>query len=99
MIKKNHINVEVVYATPDKQCIISIELATPATVIQAIHTSNILNQYPEIDLAQQKVGIFSRTISLNTLLQEGDRVEIYRPLLLSPIEKRFQRVQKERKDL
>jgi len=85
------INIEVAYATSHEQMLIPLKVPITATVVQAITQSNILSVFDEIDLDQNKVGIFSKVCSLDTHLREGDRVEIYRPLLVEPKEIRRQR--------
>lgn len=87
-----NIRVEVAYAKPEEQVLISVEVLEGITAQQAIEKSNILELFPEIDLGQgNKIGIFSRPCALNTLLREGDRVEIYRPLIADPKQIRKQR--------
>ena len=89
--------IEVVYAVPNAQYIIPVELPGLSTVLQAIRASDILNHCPEIDLQKQKVGIFGVIVQLASVLKENDRVEIYRPLPVDPVARRFERVRKERK--
>ncbi len=88
------INVEVAYARPDTQVILPVELAVGATVAEAIQLSGILQQFPEIDLQVNPVGIFSRKVVLTQVLKAGDRVEIYRPLQIDPKEARRNRASK-----
>ncbi|MGY0614782.1 RnfH family protein [Vibrio sp. FJH11] len=76
--------VSVVYALPDEQVWLSVDVDHTATVLSAIQASNILNMFPNIDLDKQKVGIFSKVSKLDSELKEGDRVEIYRPLIWQP---------------
>lgn len=83
--------VEVAYALPDSQKIIPLNVAKSTTVRDAILASGILNDFPEIDLDSSSVGIFSKKAKLDQLLQEKDRVEIYRPLLADPKEVRRRR--------
>ncbi|MDX2165370.1 MAG: RnfH family protein [Gammaproteobacteria bacterium] len=90
-------NIEVAYAKPDKQWIITVELELPASILDAIHKSNILEQCSEIDLTKNKVGIFGEILSLDSAVYENARVEIYRPLQKDPMMKRFERVKQERK--
>jgi len=78
------IRVEVAYALPDRQVIIVLEIEPNSTVQAAIQQSNILVQFPEIDLQQQKVGIFSKRCELTDVVHDGDRIEIYRPLIIDP---------------
>ncbi len=85
------IKVEVAYARPDTQVILPLEVAPGTTVEQAIVASGILERFPEIDLGKNKVGIFGKLTKLATVLGEGDRVEIYRPLIADPKEVRRQR--------
>lgn len=83
--------VEVAYARPEEQLIIELEVAPGTTVAQAIETSGILERFPEIDLARNKVGIFGKLTSLDIPLRDKDRVEIYRPLIADPKEVRRRR--------
>ncbi|MDV6249985.1 RnfH family protein [Vibrio sp. EA2] len=76
--------VSVVYALPDEQVWLSVDVDKSATVLSAIQTSNILDMFPGIDLDKQKVGIFGKATPLDSELKEGDRVEIYRSLIWQP---------------
>lgn len=78
------IQVEVVYALPEKQMLIELTVPKVTTVQQAIEQSKILTHFPEIDLNRNKVGIFSKLCSLDTRLRAGDRIEIYRSLIADP---------------
>ncbi|MEI8574003.1 RnfH family protein [Methylomonas sp. EFPC1] len=86
--------VEVAYATPERQLLIPISLAANSTVELAIEASGILREFPEIDLSQQKVGIFGVVCNLDKNLSAEDRVEIYRPLKQNPMDARRGRLQK-----
>jgi putative ubiquitin-RnfH superfamily antitoxin RatB of RatAB toxin-antitoxin module len=88
------IAVEVAYAKPDQQVILSLTVPENATVQMAIDASGIKEQFPEIDLVHQKVGIFSRLVTLNQRLQARDRIEIYRPLQADPKVARRERAAK-----
>lgn len=76
--------VGIAYATPARQVWLTIELPDGATVQDAIDKSGILAQFPEIDLTTQKVGIFGKATTLDTVLEDGARVEIYRPITADP---------------
>lgn len=86
------VDVELVYIPLDQNPIqMRLTLAEGATVADVLHESGLLLRNPEIkDLS---VGIFGRLVSLNKVVKSGDRVEIYRPLLIDPKEKRRQRAQ------
>ena len=84
-------DVEVAYATPEQQVIVTLTLPEGGTVEQAIHASGLLNRFPEIDGTDIKAGIFGSVCKLDQPLKQGDRVEIYRPLLHDPKEARRQR--------
>lgn len=84
----DEIRVEVAYARPDKQVVIPLTVPVGSTVEEAIRRSGILEQFPEIDLAKNKVGIYSKVTKLDALLRDQDRVEIYRPLIADPKEVR-----------
>lgn len=86
--------VEVAYALPDKQSVVSVQVKPGSTLLDAIKLSGILEQHPEIDLDNTKVGIFSKISPPETVLREKDRVEIYRPLIADPKESRRKRAEK-----
>ena len=86
--------IELVYIKPDKQHVVELKVDNETTIQQAIETSGLLEQFPEIDLNINKVGIFSAIKPLDTVLESGDRIEIYRPLLADPKEARRQRARK-----
>ncbi|OQP30255.1 RnfH family protein [Pantoea latae] len=88
------ISVEVVYALPEKQYQRVVTLEEGSTVEQAIVASGLLELRRDIDLSRNKVGVFSRPVKLGDMLQEGDRVEIYRPLIADPKELRRQRAER-----
>jgi len=87
--------IEVAYALPEQQTLLTISVLSGCTVEQAIQQSGILVQYPEIDLAANKVGIFSEIAALSRIVQENERIEIYRNLCLDPMEARRQRAIKQ----
>lgn len=74
----------VVYAIPGRQLWMDLTVDEGCTVGQAIEKSGILKQCPEIDLAIQKVGVFGKVVPLETVLEEDQRVEIYRPITADP---------------
>lgn len=82
------ITVEIVYAQPQQQTIFSVKLPEGSTVYQAIQASTILQQFPVINLEKNKVGIFGKLVKLNALVNNNDRIEIYRPLIIDPKEAR-----------
>ncbi|WP_074012585.1 RnfH family protein [Candidatus Sodalis sp. SoCistrobi] len=91
------IRVEVVYALPERQYLRQLVLEEGSTLEQAIRASGLLAMRQDIDLNVNKVGIFSRPAKLDDTLSDGDRVEIYRPLLIDPKELRRQRAERTRK--
>lgn len=95
------ITVEVAYALPHKQKILALLVAPGTTALQAVERSGIATHFPEIDLANLKLGIFGQSLGSKGLdtaashvLHAGDRVEIYRPLLSDPKEARRKRAEK-----
>lgn len=93
MSAANAIQVEVIYALPGQQPLLRVELAEDATVEDAIRASGVLDAFPEIDLANNKVGIFSKLVKLDEKVRDRDRVEIYRPLIADPKEVRRKRAE------
>jgi putative ubiquitin-RnfH superfamily antitoxin RatB of RatAB toxin-antitoxin module len=83
--------IEVAYALKTQQTILEISVQDNTTVQEAIVQSNIIVQYPQIDLTKDKVGIFGKIVKLDTKLREKDRVEIYRALIADPKQVRKQR--------
>lgn len=95
---KATIAVEVVYGTPERQTLVRLNVDSPCTAYVAVQQSGICDIWPQINPDEAKMGIFSRALDGKQLpepkayvLQEGERVEIYRPLLLDPKEARAKR--------
>jgi len=88
------ITVSVVYALPERATEIELELPAGATVAEAIARSRIEERHPEVDLARAAVGLFGRRVRRDAVLADGDRVEIYRPLLADPKEARRRRAKR-----
>ena len=85
--------IEVAYARPERQVILSLQMKPPATIEDAIRASGILDQFPDIE-PLSAVGLFGQQQSYETPLRDGDRVEIYRPLMIDPREARRERALK-----
>ena len=95
---EQQITIEIAYALPHKHFLKTFNVNQEATVQIAILQSGILEQYKEIDLRENKVGIFGRPVKLTDGLKNGDRIEIYRPLLADPKEIRRQRAAQQQQD-
>ena len=91
MGKQAMFNIEVVYAMPALQQLIRLQVPAGTSIQVAIELSGMLSRCPEIDLTRQAVGVFSHPKKLSDLVQEGDRIEIYRPLTMDPKEARRKR--------
>ncbi|UAA39880.1 RnfH family protein [Paraneptunicella aestuarii] len=91
---QEQIHVEVAYALPEKQALLEVTVAQGLTVQQVIEASGILEQFDGIDLTVNKVGIWNRTCKLQDIPRDGDRIEIYRPLIADPKEARRARAEK-----
>jgi len=91
-------HIEVVLAMPEKQELLVLDLAAGATVADAIEQSGIAAMFEDFELDASKVGIFGQKVTLTQVLSDGDRVEIYRPLLVDPKEVRRQRALKQAKN-
>lgn len=85
------IAVDVVYALKDLQKVIHLNLHEGATITDAVERSGLAEEFPEFDLAKNKVGIWGKLSKPDTPLRDKDRVEIYRPLIADPKEIRKQR--------
>jgi len=78
------LNIEVCYASDALQFLRALQVPAGTTIEQAIALSGVLTAAPDIDLAVMQVGIYAKKKTLDTVLREHDRVEIYRPLIADP---------------
>ena len=85
------VHIEVVYALQDRQKVITLALPVGTTVREAVERSGLLAEFPEIDLAKNKFGIWNKLAKVDAVLRDKDRIEIYRPLIADPKEVRRQR--------
>jgi len=88
------VTVEVVYALPGEQIVLYVELPRDSTIREAIERSGISRRFPEIDNLVGKVGVFGKHRTPDTLIKEGDRVEIYRQLPANPKDARHTRLRR-----
>lgn len=88
------IQIEVVYGLAHKQKLLSLPVSAGVTVEQAIIESGMLTLFSEIDLKENKVGIWNKAVKLSQTVQDLDRIEIYRPLIADPKEVRKRRAEK-----
>lgn len=98
------ITISVVYALPDRQQIISLQVAAGTSAAAALQQSGVLQSFPEIDADSVMLGIYSRLLDgrgnplpEDYVMQEGDRLEIYRPLVIDPKQARLNRARKKDK--
>lgn len=82
------VRIEVVYALPERQLLLKLRVPRGTSAREAVKLSGIRGQFPQIDLQRDQLGIFGKKIKGDTEVQEGDRIEIYRPLLADPREVR-----------
>ena len=85
------VRVQVCYALPAETFVAELSLPQGVTLMQAVEASGVLKRHPAIDLGAQKLGIFGKLRPADTVLRDGDRVEIYRPLQADPKETRRRR--------
>ena len=86
-----YLQIAVAYVGVAGQTVRALEVRTGTHVRDAIEQCGVLDQFPEIDLEINKVGVFGRLVKLDQAVEEGDRIEIYRPLLADPKALRKQR--------
>lgn len=92
----SEITIEVAYALPHKQALVETRVPEGTTAIEAAKASGISDRFGGIDLDNAKFGIFGKAVPAKQVLREGDRVEIYRPLIADPKEVRKERAAKAR---
>ena len=85
--------IEVAYATPERQKIVECEVEAGTSLRDAVKSSTILEYFPEIAVETCDLGIFGKLVAPQYELAEGDRIEIYRPLIADPKEIRRQRAE------
>jgi len=85
------IEVEVVYVTENQQFLKTLTLATGTRVDQSIEASGLFDDFPELESSENPVGIYGKKVSQNQVLKDGDRVEVYRPLEIDPMQARRNR--------
>ena len=92
--------IQVIYATPDQQSIVELDVPDGTTVFEAAVQSGLANQFPDIDLDTIPMGIFGVRVktATTTILHPGDRVELYRSLLVDPKESRRTRAESQKRD-
>ena len=87
------ITVEVAYGLPDRQFLEALDVPAGTTALEAIDASSLREAFPEVGIDSDGIGVFSRKVPLDHVLSNGDRVEIYRPLLIDPKEARRARAE------
>lgn len=88
------IKVEICYATPDQAYLFTLEIAPGSTIQTALDGSSVRDVYAKIDLDACKTGVFGKLRPRDTVLRDGDRIELYRPLIADPKESRRRRAEK-----
>ena len=91
MAPEHALAIEVVYALPDVQEVVALEVAPGTTIEQAIALSGLPSRYPGVDFTTGPVGVYGQLVSRDTYVAAGDRVEIYRPLIADPKQARRRR--------
>lgn len=89
------LRIEVVHARPGKQVLLALDVPIGTTLAEAIELSGIRNSFPDLEVDPDRLGIFSRKAAEDEVLREGDRVEIYRPLIADPKEARRKRAKEQ----
>lgn len=90
------LSVEVAYGLPDRQFLVKVEVREGSTVSDVIECSGLREAYPDVEIDPQALGIFSRKVAPDHPVQHGDRVEVYRPLAIDPMEARRLRAEANR---
>ena len=91
MAAERPIAVEVVYALPDEQRVVGLEVTPGTTAARAVRLSGLPERYPDVDFEAAQIGIHGRVVQADTVLNDGDRIEIYRPLIADPKQARRRR--------
>lgn len=78
------IRVEVAYATPDEQVILEVEVRDGSTLEEALEASRLYEKFPDANLRAAAVGIWGQVCERSRPVRDGDRIELYRPLVMDP---------------
>jgi uncharacterized protein len=97
MANSKMIHIEIAYGGLNHQKIYALDVEEGITIQEALHLSTLSHDFPEVDLAQCKVGVFAKRKTLTDVVQEGDRIEVYRPLLIDPKEARRKKAEQNAK--
>ncbi len=92
------ISVEIVFALPTKATTLTVEVTQGTTAEQAVIQSGIIDKCPEIDPTALTLGVWNRTVKAHYELKDGDRIEIYRPLIADPKDARRKRAEKAKEE-
>jgi putative ubiquitin-RnfH superfamily antitoxin RatB of RatAB toxin-antitoxin module len=92
-MSQDFVHIEIAYATPERQMILECEVGNDVSPRQAVIESKIDDFFPEIDKESCDIGIFGKAVRPDHKLENGDRIEIYRPLIADPKEVRKKRAQ------
>ena len=82
------ISVELVFVTPESEAFRELEMPVGATVADAIELSGLAGDFPDYAVSELPVGVWGRRVSRSQVLQDGDRVEVYRELRVDPMDAR-----------
>lgn len=91
------ISISVVYALPDRQVVVPLQVPVGTSVEQAVERSGLLREFPDITTRPLHCAIYARPVQLSQLVRAADRIEILRPLLIDPKESRRQAAAKSKR--
>lgn len=94
----NQIKVSVVFGLANKQKVIELSVASDASVADIVAQSGMDAYFPDFDFSKPKVGVFNRAVKLRDTCRDGDRIEIYRPLIADPKAARLKRAEKAKEE-
>lgn len=97
MPSEGGVAVEVCYARADVQAVVALNVPAGTTALDAVRRSGLARRFPELDGARNPLGVFGKRVAEDHVLQDGDRVEILRPLVADPKDARRKRAEKAKK--
>jgi len=97
MSTQESVAIEVVCATAAKQLLVRLNVQPGTTARQAVDASSFAGEFPDLDISRLILGVYGEVVADDYIVQQGDRVEIYRPLLNEPREQRRLQVVRARK--
>jgi len=93
---ENKLTVMLAYATPQQQWVHSVQMDVGSSVEDVLMQCKNSEPFNQLDFSQHKIGLFGKEVELTRRLENGDRIEIYRSLIMDPMTARRRRAEQKK---